>query len=256
MKIGTVCELYKECTICKVVKYYKEFGKKSAYKRRGICRKCFKVKQRLNSKIPTLLNYKDRVLKQGAIIKVQLLEGEGYNYKITYEHAMTLVNEGLAYIIDDTKIYKPFTDKTIRRMIFERDSCCCFYCGKPGDTLDHIKPISAGGMTTFSNCVTSCLSCNQKKGSLDFYDFINIVNSDLVLERLRDSESLIINRKLGIIHLLLRRVSEQISNLYDDSTDNEEITLKKLIEVEKEVYKIKELIKKSNIEFGKTMDGD
>ncbi|MCM3390244.1 HNH endonuclease [Ureibacillus chungkukjangi] len=252
MESGAACNLYKSCTRCGIEKYYKKFSKKSSQKWRGICKACYKVKQRINTEKNMSLDYKDRVLKKGANIKVQLTKEKPYSYKITYENAVTLVEEGLAFVVHETKIFKPFSHKKIRIMIFERDSNICFYCGKQGaTTLEHVIPRASGGLTTFSNCVVSCHSCNQKKGSLDFYDFINRVNTDLALERLRDSEKLIIERKLGIIHLLLQRVSEQVSKFYDGSIDNEEITFENLTEVENEVYSLKELMKNSNNESEK-----
>ena len=44
------------------------------------------------------------------------------------------------------------------------------YCGKQFQrkelTLDHVYPKSKGGRTTWSNTVSSCYSCNQKKANL------------------------------------------------------------------------------------------
>ena len=43
----------------------------------------------------------------------------------------------------------------------------CYYCGNntpPKElTMDHIIPISRGGMSTKGNVVTSCKKCNNKK---------------------------------------------------------------------------------------------
>ena len=39
----------------------------------------------------------------------------------------------------------------------------CIYCGKPSESLDHLHPMSKGGISTTSNCVPCCLSCNGKK---------------------------------------------------------------------------------------------
>lgn len=237
MEVGTVCKLYKNCTLCGKEKYYTEFDKKSSRKRRGVCKKCFKIKRKLHKNNP---ERKDRVLKKGAEIKVQLVKGKSYSYKTSYEIATSLVKEGLAFVVSETKIFKPFSHKAIRRMIFERDSYTCFYCRKKGNTLEHIKPLSKGGYTTFSNCVTSCLSCNQKKGNLDFYEFINKVNTDIALRRLRESEILMIDRKFGIIQLLLKKVTE---DSYEDEIwcylNHEEIETYSILEI---WNKVKEFI--------------
>jgi 5-methylcytosine-specific restriction endonuclease McrA len=55
-----------------------------------------------------------------------------------------------------------------RANIFKRDSYTCQYCQqKPGSeelTIDHIIPKSKGGLTTWENCVLSCVACNSLKG--------------------------------------------------------------------------------------------
>jgi len=39
----------------------------------------------------------------------------------------------------------------------------CIYCGKPSESLDHLHPMSKGGISSTSNCVPCCLSCNGRK---------------------------------------------------------------------------------------------
>ncbi len=55
-----------------------------------------------------------------------------------------------------------------RKAIFVRDNYTCAYCGKTvsdkSATIDHVIPKSKGGMWVWENLVTSCTSCNQKKG--------------------------------------------------------------------------------------------
>jgi 5-methylcytosine-specific restriction endonuclease McrA len=49
-----------------------------------------------------------------------------------------------------------------------RDLFKCQYCDDVFDyeelTIDHVVPRAAGGKTTWTNCVTSCKSCNHAKG--------------------------------------------------------------------------------------------
>lgn len=54
--------------------------------------------------------------------------------------------------------------------LFGRDRFVCAYCGKQHTTgsnlsRDHIVPRSRGGMDNWMNVVTSCKSCNAKKGN-------------------------------------------------------------------------------------------
>jgi 5-methylcytosine-specific restriction endonuclease McrA len=58
--------------------------------------------------------------------------------------------------------------KFSRRNTLLRDNHTCQYCGKSFDakhlTCDHIVPKSRGGLTEWTNIVTSCTHCNRKKG--------------------------------------------------------------------------------------------
>lgn len=57
--------------------------------------------------------------------------------------------------------------KFSRRMIHKRDNFSCQYCGKQVPTteltIDHIVPRCQGGLTTWTNCVTCCQTCNSRK---------------------------------------------------------------------------------------------
>ncbi len=54
-----------------------------------------------------------------------------------------------------------------RRNVYRRDGFECMYCGRApgmGDlTIDHIKPRSRGGATSWLNCVAACVPCNARK---------------------------------------------------------------------------------------------
>ncbi len=55
-----------------------------------------------------------------------------------------------------------------RRNIYARDGSKCQYCGRKFSTLelslDHVKPKSQGGKSTWENIVCCCVKCNVKKG--------------------------------------------------------------------------------------------
>ena len=63
------------------------------------------------------------------------------------------------------RLHVPFT----RRNVYRRDKYTCQYCGRrPGSenlSIDHIVPRSAGGRTTWENCVLACLRCNIRKSN-------------------------------------------------------------------------------------------
>lgn len=58
----------------------------------------------------------------------------------------------------------------IRFRIFNRDKFTCQYCGRKATKtrlqIDHINPVSNGGITDPSNLITSCFDCNIGKSSM------------------------------------------------------------------------------------------
>ncbi len=56
-----------------------------------------------------------------------------------------------------------------RENIYTRDAYICQYCDTKFTTrdltLDHVLPVSQGGKKDWTNIVTACRSCNQKKGN-------------------------------------------------------------------------------------------
>jgi len=39
----------------------------------------------------------------------------------------------------------------------------CWMCGSPGETQDHVKPLSKGGAHMLANIRPACLTCNSRK---------------------------------------------------------------------------------------------
>ncbi|NUQ01094.1 MAG: HNH endonuclease [Armatimonadetes bacterium] len=75
-------------------------------------------------------------------------------------HAPSVVR--LAYYVR-----RPYPQLRVsRKGIFARDSHRCQYCGETEQplTLDHVVPVSRGGNHDWTNLVTSCVSCNNRKG--------------------------------------------------------------------------------------------
>ena len=60
--------------------------------------------------------------------------------------------------------------KKLKRLIWERDSYLCFYCGKElneeNRTVDHLMPESRGGRWSEKNLVAACRPCNRWKSHL------------------------------------------------------------------------------------------
>jgi 5-methylcytosine-specific restriction endonuclease McrA len=66
--------------------------------------------------------------------------------------------------------YEKRTPTLSNRNLFRRDLHVCGYCGHTFKeavlTKDHIVPVSKGGLTTWTNCVTACVSCNGRKDNM------------------------------------------------------------------------------------------
>ncbi len=62
-----------------------------------------------------------------------------------------------------------------RQNVFLRDDYICQYChhkfNKKNLTIDHVHPISKGGLHSWTNVVTACNKCNNQKGCLSLHEF-------------------------------------------------------------------------------------
>lgn len=61
----------------------------------------------------------------------------------------------------------------IKRQLINSKGNLCALCGKPIEnmkdcTIDHIIPVSKGGLTTVENCQLAHRKCNLKRGNQEF----------------------------------------------------------------------------------------
>ncbi|MBP1309214.1 5-methylcytosine-specific restriction endonuclease McrA [Paenibacillus sp. 1182] len=183
--------LYKKCPLCLRLNSRRNFTQ-------SICKMCWKSqllkKDELSiKKIPFVerLNVQN-VIRSMTFIKknhvlvddLSLLDPDHYAFQIyhgnksekqkwawkivPFEDAKLLVEEGFCKIIPYYKniIVNVISQnyQTFRKHILRRDKFTCYYCGKPGDTIDHKIPLSKGGLTSPKNCVVACSTCNVEKG--------------------------------------------------------------------------------------------
>ncbi|MCS6960891.1 MAG: HNH endonuclease [Deltaproteobacteria bacterium] len=96
--------------------------------------------------------------------KVEIIE--------TYDHVIRSVNlsvylPSVVRLLHMAKHFRRSVPLT-RANLLARDGFRCQYCGSKlnpvSATIDHIIPRSRGGQSTWENMVTSCASCNRKKG--------------------------------------------------------------------------------------------
>ncbi len=78
-----------------------------------------------------------------------------------------------------------------QKAILEQFGGLCAYCGNPAEAWDHVYPISKKGITTPSNIVPACTSCNSSKGDRNVFEWLKAmgkVPSIELIERLILSE--------------------------------------------------------------------
>lgn len=73
-----------------------------------------------------------------------------------------LVVDTKSWVLKDFN-YAPFT----KELLYKRDRHVCAYCGSLFKerflTMDHVRPVCQGGITSWQNIVTACGTCNQRK---------------------------------------------------------------------------------------------
>jgi len=69
---------------------------------------------------------------------------------------------------------------SIREYVKERERLDeCIYCGAKGNlSVDHLIPLSRGGLDTPDNAVMACRSCNSSKGSKGVYEWYGLEGRD------------------------------------------------------------------------------
>lgn len=199
---------YKQCAYCKNSKPLSEFLRRTGRRsgpgaRRGACRDCRMLKGKavapamapaeteqkaLRSKPPSrskktplkaspILASKDaamlRPTRQGTIwMRGRTDKGRRWHQEIEMELAQTLVKERAAVVVNRHTIRRLYSNRDFRQYILERDNHTCYFCGKYGDTIDHMLPRAKGGHTTPDNCVCACNECNQSKADQDIEAFM------------------------------------------------------------------------------------
>ena len=91
----------------------------------------------------------------------------GYN-RISQKQSEITTNSIIAVKGHTKKLDFSSIPKLSNHSLFERDKHLCAYCGQVFHDYDlsreHIKPVKQGGEDIWSNVVTACKVCNNKKG--------------------------------------------------------------------------------------------
>lgn len=150
----------KLCTSCKVEKKIENFrhinSKRDGIYIQNICRLC----NNLIAKKRRLLNIEKTRYKEREKAKSQRIK-----YPIRFKFYDTIKKHNRRLNTKDLTL-------DIIKEIYIKYNNVCIYCGKYGNSIDHVLPLSRGGTNNKDNLVISCISCNSKKGSNYLLNFI------------------------------------------------------------------------------------
>jgi hypothetical protein len=80
--------------------------------------------------------------------------------------------------------------KKVRFEVFKRDSFTCQYCGAQAPDVilhvDHIHPVSKGGLSDVLNLITACNNCNYGKSDIELSDSSSIAKQKKILNELNE----------------------------------------------------------------------
>ena len=82
------------------------------------------------------------------------MENDTIAYRVNYERWPEMNPDLDRPIPKDRRLY-----------VLKRDKYLCVYCGTTAKDMDHVLPITRGGMHDVLNMVTCCRPCNSSKGN-------------------------------------------------------------------------------------------
>ena len=102
--------------------------------------------------------------------KAEILEQE--EGRVFRSEARTMPCPAVIRLVRYVHVPYRFRRQVTNTFLFARDDYTCQYCGRHHKDLrgrqfltrDHVRPISRGGLNRWDNVVTSCSSCNNRKG--------------------------------------------------------------------------------------------
>lgn len=98
-------------------------------------------------------------------------------YRKKYKYLNNIVVVALKW---SGKNVKRRTSGFAKEFIQRNRNAKCIYCERKltheNATTDHIVPISEGGNNCQVNLVVTCFDCNNERGNLSFYEYLNLKN--------------------------------------------------------------------------------
>lgn len=111
-----------------------------------------------------LISWQDAIV-DWYLDKVEVLAG--YDEVAVRSCYMTIPMPAVVRLKHTHHRYNPGVVPLERRYVYARDGWRCQYCGEKFSddllTYDHVLPQCRGGKTTWTNIVTACTTCNNRK---------------------------------------------------------------------------------------------
>jgi len=131
-------------------------------------------------------------LESAGFIQIGDTDRGGTQYVVKLPAQVPLVREQMAaFGAPDVDPRDHYTDPELRNEIFERDNWTCRYCGESVNrdtaTLDHMVPVSLGGMGSPENLATACMMCNSTKSGRTYEEAAPQILARVVALRSQDS---------------------------------------------------------------------
>lgn len=238
----------KQCNICGQHLPLRKFPSKGKDKWMGYCKACktIRIEMRKYSQIelPTLEEADEiEVRGQGGHAS-----SSGYSFFVTYEKATQMIDEKVAYIVHPTLIREYFNGSKFRELVYARYSDRCFYCGGVANTIDHVVPVSKGGLSSFSNCIPACFTCNHNKDDMEMVDYLYYFKPSSIILGLTKvetikSELLDMSEQVETINTYLINCLKKIE-MKEDILEN----LERLMKLERTINRINSTIAKFRME--------
>lgn len=144
---------------------------------------------RIQHKLGSVLKIAGLVFQgQGETLKVlfpdaEKLEGFNVLTRDQFKDFIKMVDFQETEIIDGDSLKKVIVRKSQRQIdphvqweVFHRDGYRCRYCGRKGGgvqmTYDHVKLWEDGGETSVENGVCACKRCNNRRGRMDYKEWL------------------------------------------------------------------------------------
>ena len=111
------------------------------------------------------------VLALQALEQFQMIVMDGERFRIAgWEEYQNI--EGLDRIREQNRLRQQRKRGKAKQALIGSGNVCA-YCGGEGATVDHIVPITKGGVNVPENTVCSCLACNMRKTNRPVHEFLN-----------------------------------------------------------------------------------